>query len=218
LGKRSPVLSWNFLAFEHNAYEIPVAARMARQLGVNHFRVVNPFDVTWDDPQIRPAAVKGDVQRLDWLSMTNLPKNWNPFPESVEAGTIANAFESSWSEHATAEVPPATGHTCHWLYKNIVMDATGRIMPCCGAPKPDANLVFGTVDGNGGDPFNSQKYRDARSFFSTGAPAGGDAPYCTRCEWDQTTVNIGGPEIRRYFRAADAGFFDRRSLRLLSDW
>jgi hypothetical protein len=136
----------------------------------------------------------------------------------VEAGTIANAFESSWSEHATAEVPPSAGHTCHWLYKNVVMDATGRIMPCCGAPKPDANLVFATVDGNGGDPFNSEKYRDARSFFSMGAPAGGDAPYCTRCEWDQTTVNIGGPEIRRYFRAADAGFFDRRSLRLLSDW
>jgi len=28
----------------------------------------------------------------------------------------------------------------------------------------------------------------------------------------------GGPEIRRYFRSADAAFFDRRSLRLLSDW
>jgi hypothetical protein len=31
-------------------------------------------------------------------------------------------------------------------------------------------------------------------------------------------VNIGGPEILRYFRAADSAFFDRRSLRLLSDW
>jgi hypothetical protein len=31
-------------------------------------------------------------------------------------------------------------------------------------------------------------------------------------------VNIGGPEIQRYFRAADAAFFDRRSQRLLSDW
>ncbi len=49
-------------------------------------------------------------------------------------------------------------------------------------------------------------------------PASEDAPYCTRCEWDQTIVNIGGPEIRRYFRTADAAFFDRRSLRVLSDW
>jgi hypothetical protein len=31
-------------------------------------------------------------------------------------------------------------------------------------------------------------------------------------------VNIGGPQIRRYFRAADAAFFDRRSLGLLSEW
>ena len=58
LGKRYPVLAWNFLAFEHNAHEIPLAARMARKLGVDLFRVVQPFDVSWDDPEIRPAALK----------------------------------------------------------------------------------------------------------------------------------------------------------------
>jgi len=218
LGSRTPVLSWNFLAFEHNAHEIPLASRMARKLGVDQFRVVNPFDVTWDDPEIRPAAVKGGVRRLDWLALSNQPENWNPFPESVDADAIARAFESPWNPHATSDAPPGSGHTCHWLYKNMVMDATGRIMPCCGAPRPDSNLVFATFDGNGADPFNSEKYRQARSFFSGAAPAGEDAPHCTRCEWGQTTVNIGGPEIRRYFRAADAAFFDRRSLRLLSGW
>jgi len=96
LGKRTPLLSWNFLAFEHNAHEIPLAARMARRLGVNLFRVVNPFDVRWDDPQIRPAAVRAGVRRLDWLSMANHPKNWNPFPESLESGAIAQAFERPW--------------------------------------------------------------------------------------------------------------------------
>ena len=72
--------------------------------------------------------------------------------------------------------------------------------------------------GNGGDPFNTEKYREARSFFSTGARASDGAPYCTQCEWDHTAVNIGGTEIERYFRAADEAFFDRRSLRLLSGW
>jgi MoaA/NifB/PqqE/SkfB family radical SAM enzyme len=218
LGRRTPVLSWNFLAFEHNAHEIPLASRMARKLGVNQFRVVNPFDVRWDDPEIRPAAVKGGVRRLDWLALSNEPENWNPFPDSVDADTIARAFESPWRQDSTSGTPPGSGHTCHWLYKNIVMDATGRILPCCGAPRPDANLVFATFDGNGGDPFNSEKYCQARSSFSAPAPAIDGAPYCTRCEWDQTTVNIGDPEIRRYFRAADAAFFDRRGLRLLTGW
>jgi len=218
LGKRTPVLSWNFLAFEHNAHEIPLAARMARQLGVNHFRVVNPFDVGWDDPEIRPAAVKGSVRRLDWLSMAGQPENWNPFPDSVDGSTIAHAFENPWNQQAASDAPPSSGHTCHWLYKNMVMDATGRIMPCCGGPRPDTNLVFGAFNGNGSDPFNSEKYRQARAWFSGDAPPPVDAPHCTKCEWDQTTVNIGSPEIRRYFRAADAAFFDRRSLDILSGW
>jgi hypothetical protein len=104
------------------------------------------------------------------------------------------------------------------LYKNMVMDAAGRILPCSASPRPDANLVFGILDSSGADPFNSEKYRQARSFFTGAAPASGDAPYCAECEWDQTTVDIGGPEIQCYFRAADAEFFDRRSLGMLSEW
>lgn len=218
LGRRTPVLSWNFLAFQHNAHEIPRAVQLARKLGVNQFRVVQPFDVRWDDPEMRPASVPAGVRRLDWFSMSNTSGNWNPFPECVDVDSIARAFETPVEAHAGSEPPHRPGHTCHWLYKNMVMDATGRIMPCCGAPRPDANLVFATFDAAHRDPFNSEKYRQARSFFATGASPGGAAPYCTRCEWDHTTVNIGAPEIRRYFRAADPGFFDRRSIRLLSDW
>ncbi len=215
LRKRTPVLSWNFLAFEHNAHEIPLASRMAKRLGVNQFRVVTPFDVTWDDPEIRPAAIQPLVRRLDWLSTTNMPENWNPFPDQVEAGAIARAFERPWTPGQGSDEPTKPGHTCQWLYKNIVMDATGRVLPCCGAPKPDMDLVFSTIDGGDADPFNSEKHRRARAWFRNPAPDPA-APCCARCVWDQTTVNIGGPEIRRYFRAADAAFFDRQSLRMLA--
>jgi MoaA/NifB/PqqE/SkfB family radical SAM enzyme len=220
LHKHTPVLSWNFLAFEHNAHEIPSAARMARRLGVDFFRVVNPFDVRWDDPEMRPADVKGGVRRLNWLSISNRPENWNPFPDNVDSGAIKHEFENPWNQDAASNSPPTSGHTCHWLYKNMIMDAGGRIMPCCGGPRPESNLVFGTFDGKGSDPFNSERYRQARAWFSDGVPASasGDAPHCTRCEWDQETVNVGSAEIRHYFRAADAAFFDRRSLRILSGW
>jgi MoaA/NifB/PqqE/SkfB family radical SAM enzyme len=218
LNKRTPVLSWNFLAFEHNAHEIPQAERMARKLGVNLFRVVNPFDVGWDDPDIRPAPVKSHVRRLDWTAITNAPENWNPFPESVDAAAIGKAFEEPWNTPGGGDVPSA-GHTCHWLYKNMVMDAHGRIMPCCGAPRPDTNLVFARFESSADDPFHSERYRQARTFFrDEDAPLGPDAPFCAQCEWDHTTVNIGPPEIRRYFRSASSSLFDRRSLNLLADW
>ena len=89
-------------------------------------------------------------------------------------------------------------------------------MPCCGGPRPDTNLVFDTFTGAGADPFNSEKYRQARAWFAGDSIPSDNAPHCTQCEWDQTTVNIGSEEIRRYFRAVDAAFFDRRSLNLLS--
>lgn len=218
LRRRTPVLSWNFLAFEHNAHEISLAANIARKLGVNQFRIVNPFDVRWDDPEIRPAPAESGVRRLDWWSIASEADNWNPFPESLDGSAITRAFEEVWAKEAASDSAPSSGHTCHWLYKNMVMDATGRILPCCGGPQSNTNLVFDRFDGNGGDVFNSDRYRQARAWFSGHAAASSDAPHCTRCDWDQTTVSVGGQEIRRYFRAADAAFFDRRSLRLLADW
>jgi hypothetical protein len=151
--------------------------------------------------------------------MANMPGNWNAFPEDIEADAIAHAFETPMcAPGLNGElVSSGSGHTCHWLYKSLVMDATGRVLPCCSAPRPDADLVFGRFDGHG-DPFNSQKYRDARMFFSTGAVPSDKAPYCAQCDWDQTEVVIGGPEIRRYFRAVDPVYFDHRSLKLLSGW
>jgi MoaA/NifB/PqqE/SkfB family radical SAM enzyme len=226
-GKRTPLLSWNFLAFDHNVHEIELAERTARKLGVNYFRVVNPFDVGWDDPEIRPAKRQEYVKRLDRTSIANPPENWNPFPGELEAGAFAAALERPFNAGQHAMAPSATstatihagaGHTCHWLYKNIVVDATGRVIPCCGAPTPDQALIFGNLDATDGDPFNSRKYLQARIHFTGAAQADDNSPQCTRCDWDQTKVAIGSQEIRRYFRAADTWFFDRQSRQLLSAW
>ncbi len=213
-----PLLSWNFLAFEHNAHEIPQARRLARKIGVNEFRVSTPFGMNWDDPGIRPAAVRPSVQRFDPLFVLKLFLYGNAKPTSVDTETIEGAFERPWNEDGASDAGPSPGHTCHWLYKNTVMDATGRIMPCCAAPGRDKNLVFGTLEDSGGDPFNTEFYREARSFFSTGTRVSDGSPYCTQCELDHTAAAIGGTEIRQYFRAADRVFFDRHSLSVLSGW
>ncbi|MDX2152483.1 MAG: radical SAM protein [Bryobacteraceae bacterium] len=212
LRRRTPAISWNFLAFEHNAHEIPAARALARRAGANYFRVVKPFDVTWDDPEIVPAAaVPTGVERLDWTSVSHAPENWNPCSKDVKEDAFAAALAAP-----LPDLPPPSGpasHACRWLYQNLVMDATGRILPCCGAPTTDGKLVFAQWDGSGADAWNSERYRQARGFFS--GHGAGDV-HCSRCDWDQTTVNIGPEEIRRYFRAAAPGLFDRRSLGLLA--
>ncbi len=214
LRSRTPVLVWNFLGFEHNIHEIGAARRMARRLGVDLFQLVRPFDVSWDDPAIRPAEVQRRLWRFHWLP---LPK-YNPRLErDADAGPIEAAFERPWIGEADSGNADS-GHTCHWLYKNTVVDAAGRVLPCCSSPAPGTNLVFGRADANSADLYNTRLYQAARSFFANGMESSGDAPHCTRCEWNQDKVNIGSEEIWRYFHSADATFFDARSLEMLAGW
>lgn len=214
LKSATPALSWNFLAFEHNVHELPQAANLAKQLGVNQFRVVDPFDVGWDDPSIRPAPKQGEVRRFDWVSASNRPDNWNPFPQSLEAKAIETAFEQAWESDPDVDTEDrGGGHTCRWLYENMIMDATGRVLPCCGGPPKGGGLIFGHVDEDP-DPFNSEKYQEARRFFN--GSSAGDNVHCSNCSWDQEQVNIGGEEVRRYFRAVHPGIFDKSTRELLS--
>jgi MoaA/NifB/PqqE/SkfB family radical SAM enzyme len=215
--RKTPILSWNFLAFEHNVHEIPEASRLAKRLGVDQFRVVRPFEVTWDDPEIRAAVIQPEVRRFTWTARIGIAANWNPFPGDLPASEISQAFGEPW-DCVGAGSGGDKGHTCHWLYKNMAMDAGGRVMPCCAAPGPDRDLVFAQFDQSAGDPFNSAKYRMARSYFAQDRMAEAGDPFCAQCEWVNAPVNIGDQHIRTFFRSADAQFFDHRSLELLSEW
>jgi pyruvate-formate lyase-activating enzyme len=68
LGKRTPVISWQFLAFRHNWQEIPLALHLARELGVDEFRLAAPFDVSWDDPEIQVATAEMIFRSLKLIS------------------------------------------------------------------------------------------------------------------------------------------------------
>ncbi len=235
LGRATPLLSWQFLAFEHNAHEIDAAISMARELGVDEIVIAAPFDVGWDDPAIRAAAVEPRTIQFDVeLAGRSLVENWNPSPDAANAAGIAisAAFETGWAaqlaHYREADLNPGgpSTHMCHWLYRNMVMDATGRILPCCAAPRPDADLVFDTLNGVAADPFNSEKYRLARLSFSDkpayakarGASALSADPHCANCDWysDQQSALIDSPAIAKYFRMAGNGIVDAESVRMLS--
>jgi MoaA/NifB/PqqE/SkfB family radical SAM enzyme len=170
LRRRTPVIAWRFLAFEHNVHEIPAAMEIARQMRLDQFRADPAWDISWDDPTIRPAPIS--PRRVDFCVDIGevLAANWNPFPREVERDSIERGFSrswgASWSEradvvrHERASVP---GQSCEWLYKSITMDAGGRIFPCCCAPSSRKDLDFGQLDlDRPGEAFNSGSHRAAR--------------------------------------------------------
>lgn len=225
MGRSTPILSWNFLAFQHNVHEISEALRVARRLGVDQFRVVEPFDVSWDDPGIQPARVKPRVVHLAWAPRRIFRASGGEALFLLDAERIQSAYEQPWEQPPEHEANSRSSHACHWLYKNLVMDATGRVMPCCAAPTPSNHLVFTEFQTASDDPFNSPKHRRARALFAGDSDLRPEAAErteasipCSNCEWDQTKVNIGAREIERYFRQADPMFFDARARRLLSQW
>ena len=219
LGKQTPVISWQFLAFEHNAHEIEDGIAIARELGIDQFVVANPFDVGWDEPSIRPAAgIEPRTVHFSGNPESRMTANFNPAPDRLAEREIDAEWEAGFGT-ASAGAQYTSAHSCQWLYRNMVLDATGRVLPCCAAPKPGFDLVFDTFTAAGADSFNSPKYQAARQWFQDPAryqtPSGGD-PWCTRCDWNQDTAHTDGAQVDQYFKTIPHSLFTSETRRLLS--
>jgi MoaA/NifB/PqqE/SkfB family radical SAM enzyme len=232
LGRRTPTVSWQYLAFEHNQHEIDDAIKMGQQLEIDQLMVATPFDVSWDAPDVRPSKAEPRTVQFHsgWVDETI--DNWNPFPSELQAEAIEQEFASRWSSRPVddrdAGIPDpeaASRHTCHYLYKNMVMDGSGRILPCCAAPQPGLDLVFANAK-PGEDVYNSEKYRLARLSFANpelyqveqaaNAPAPG--PFCEKCEWNQDKAQIDNEHLSTYFQAVGREVFNPASLATLTSW
>jgi len=233
LGLRTPVLAWHFLAFEHNAHEIPQAIEMARQLGMNQFRTINPFDVSWDDPSIRPAELEPISVAIDGDNEAAIKDNLEHCPGGLDRAAIEQEFATLWldkpgmRERAAELRQMESALACHWLYKSMSVDARGRIFPCCGAPAKERDLVFAQFDTSASpDPYNSEKYRLSRLSFSDPAQYAREKatrlmvsePYCANCEWQKVTPNTDIPQIQQFLRTTAGDLFGPESTALLTDW
>lgn len=212
-----PAIAWQYLAFEHNRHEIPAAIEKARAIGVDEIRISRPFDVSWDDPAIQIAVdVPAKTIEFNPLTPNDFCRNWNG--GDLNADGIEAAYQSAWPLLDPGPLEPASpGHTCHWLYMNTVMDATGRILPCCCAPKPEFDVIFGQLGNAPEDLFNTPKHESARAFFRTGA-AEPDGPYCHTCEWNQEQPDIDPSYIRHYAGAIHPAVFDESTAQWLGRW
>ena len=225
LASRTPVLRWQYLAFEHNAHEIPRALEMARSLGVDQFAVEIPFDVSWDDPEVRVAR-EVEPSQTQFISGTEeiLAENWNRPVPRANVEILEREYSRGWAGRQTdaSENSRASSHTCRWLYKSMTLDANGRILPCCGAPKPGVDVVFGELGDS--DEFNSPRYLQARRFFRDPAAyaaqlkSGSPAVYCATCEWNQDHTEFGPDEVAQYLRTAGRGAIDAAVIEACSSW
>jgi MoaA/NifB/PqqE/SkfB family radical SAM enzyme len=222
-GRSMPIVTWRFLTFEHNVHEIPPAIEMARELGVDEFTAAPAWDISWDDPDIRPAHVEPINVKFGPDPREAVVKNWNPFPASLpEAFELE--FDQPWAGKAVNAPASAQGSTCEYLYKSITMDAGGRIFPCCCSPSGKKDLTFAQFDaGIGGAEFNSDKHQRSRLAFVDRLAYQADRenrnldsdPYCVRCEWDKT-ADPSSLQIRNYFQTAAGNLIE--NLEVLANW
>jgi len=215
MGRRTPILRWQYLAFEHNRHEIPAALRKANALGVDQFSVETPFDVSWDAAGVRVArSVPAASHELTLDTEAALGQ---AFRRKVSGCLGGGASAGGWAAHPGNEVrgSPAR-HTCAWLYKNMAMDANGRILPCCGAPQKDLRLEYAKFPEEV-DCFNSSDYRRVRGHFARGAGdlPEGIVPHCEKCEWDHSDALIGREQVAVYLRAAGVS---TGAIRMLAGW
>jgi len=132
LGRKLPFVDWQFLRFSHNQHEIPKARQMAREIGVNAIRFINPNIPPEHKEEWRP-------RRDDELADANRGEgavNASPGVHmSVEAQAVARG------EKVATKAPKAAVNTCSWLYRSIFFNWDGGILPCCdGTTQPSHDL------------------------------------------------------------------------------
>jgi len=228
----TPILSWQFLLFEHNKHEKEAAKKLAHDLGVNEVRFCLPYDVPWDGdlevardvvPEVYTVLSDPESVAVQERRMVN-----NLSPDFQEI------FRSGWSGRLAANsdgtLPPRTGKTCKWLYSIMVMDALGRILPCCYAPRRDSGLNYVFSPESQGT-FNGEYYRYSRHHFvetSEICRDGGSvprlpdrqrAPYCVACQEKFGQPLINHQHLKFYFtRIGTMAGLSQESIQKIAEW
>ena len=190
--------------------------------------------MSWDDPTIqRTKRDRSDVIVFDYQP-EYVRDNTSRFEGEVDAGRARYVYENAWRDLPEEEGEPTIASSgdavCHWLYKNMVMDARGRVMPCCAPPGRAYDLVLANFEGNGrdADVFNSGKYEAARLGFVDKARFDRKVadleleapPHCVNCTWakGRSDVNIEAESAADHLREYTNGLLDSAACRILGDW
>jgi len=189
LGQKTPYLVWQFLTFEHNVHEVDAALIMAKQLGVDAVHVQTPFDVSADDPTCRIITSRKEGYHFftPWHARVNYLSAVDDLADGSEIDRLLteNLVERMTSIGNIDEDSRSGSATCDWLHKSISIDGLGRVLPCCIPPGHKRHLVFGGLQDNEHDYWNSKDFirsrlaLNDRQAFKQNQPE--LIPYCADC-------------------------------------
>lgn len=230
---QSPRLLWQFLTFEHNISEIPLAKEIAKNLGVDVIVFNEPYDVSWGDPSL--VTDNQHLGKTIFSEYTTDIQNVATAIESIEsnASHIEELYGQNWQATRINANSPHTaehGNRCPWLYKNLVMDALGRILPCCYAPEKSDTYayIFSTITPtNPQDHYNADCFIQARekvidSQTSKSPRHEEKIPYCIDCT-NRKLANIDTDNFTKYFNKfglphPTKPLLSDNSINLLANW
>ncbi|MGQ0552567.1 MAG: radical SAM protein [Planctomycetota bacterium] len=132
LGRRLPFVDWQFLRFRHNQHEMPKARQMAKDIGVNAIRFINPNIPPEHKEEWRP-------RRDDEVANSNTGEGVVNASPGVHIRAEDQAVARG--ERVAAKPPKAEVNSCSWLYRSIFFNWDGGVLPCCdGTTQPSHDL------------------------------------------------------------------------------
>ncbi|MHC4844840.1 MAG: radical SAM protein [Planctomycetota bacterium] len=163
-GQRLPFVDWQFLRFSHNQHEIPKARQMAKDIGVNAVRFINPNIPPEHKEEWRPRR---DDEKTD--------ANAGEGAVNASPGVHIKAEDQAVARgEAVAKVAPkADVQSCSWLYRSIFFNWDGGILPCCdGTTEPghDLGKFTGQTRQEFEDFWNGDTYRYLRRMANFQVP------------------------------------------------
>jgi MoaA/NifB/PqqE/SkfB family radical SAM enzyme len=170
LKSATPRLRWQFLTFRHNIHQIDDAIKMAQDIGYDSFNIATPYDVSSDDPSIEVAVhpKAGTDVVFNPAVLALWKRDLKPIAAEIESGFRESFVERYEEVKSTQDTNRSvTQGFCDWLHLGIISDALGRVHPCCLPDyKDQGSFVFGSLQRDGNDLFNSEKYQQARLLFA----------------------------------------------------
>lgn len=151
-GSRTPIVEWQFIVMRHNEHQIHEAEEMARNLGVERFRLLSvglPFDHLED---LKLAA--------QWIS--DNPRFRGYHPETIlRRGYLYD-------------------EPCFYPYRAMAINPDGGVAPCCAVYHEKWD--FGNIRTQRlSEIWNNKHYQSARSLFSAHPIADAITTACDGC-------------------------------------